>query len=142
MAGGMVDGDSLALPADARRLAEAAERAEREAGEWVSLYRAVGERELADILRRDGFRPDPRDGSRSVKFFALSAADATRFGKRTYTANGRPFAVVEARVPRAVAERLRRGVAYDLAYAAVPPAALTAFNAAAEIRVLPWPRRR
>ena len=137
-----MDTGELELFAYARRLSDEADRAARDVADELVLYRAVGQRELADILRSDAFRPDERGGSRTAKLFTASAADATRFGRRTYEANGRAFAIVEVRVPRAIAGRLRRGFANGMAHIAVPAAQLATFNAVARIRVLPWPRRR
>ncbi|HEX5503230.1 MAG TPA: hypothetical protein VFW96_11445 [Thermomicrobiales bacterium] len=104
----------------------------------VSLFRAVGPHELADIQERGGFRPDP-DG-RSYEFgklFATSAEDAARFGRINVALGGRSFTIVEASIPVSLVDRYYRSAMDRMAVVLIEVAQLAEFNAAARIRVLP-----
>lgn len=72
----------------------------------VLLYRAVGPLELADLQTRDEFRPGPP--SFQGKWFAESASDAARWGRRFYQFTGDPFHLVVVEVPTSVADNLFR----------------------------------
>lgn len=106
--------------------------------EGVSLYRAVGQNELADIQIFGGLRPHP--GGRSYewgKLFAMTMHDAARFGRINHRLSGRPFTIIEARVPVRLAAQYNRGVMDRMAVVEVRADQLAAFNAAAHVQALP-----
>jgi hypothetical protein len=103
------------------------------ADEGVALYRAVSDDELTDIARH-GVRPGR--GTLETKLFATSAEDAARFGRANFRFDRKPFTIVEARVPHAMANRLYAGVADEMAIRAVYPSLLPEFNQAARVREL------
>ena len=72
----------------------------------VTLYRAVSQAELDDIARSGGFRPSLH--SMQGKWFAESADDAAAWGRAFYRYGGGAFYIVQASVPRAVADRMFR----------------------------------
>ena len=72
------------------------------AGGTVTLYRAVGPNELADIRSFGGFRPDPREATYSYdsgKLFATCAEDAAWWGQNLIASKGKEFAIVEVEIP-------------------------------------------
>lgn len=75
------------------------------AGRSVNLYRAVGIDELADIKNSGLFRAGPN--SLGGKFFASTADDAARWGKKFKDITGEAFEVVATRVPKSYAKTLR-----------------------------------
>lgn len=99
----------------------------------AKLYRAVSDDELADIARH-GFRPGR--GTMETKLFATSAEDAARFGRANYRLDGKPFTILEARVPGSVERALYRGTADQMAIRGVNPAMLARFNQLARVRAL------
>ncbi len=75
------------------------------AGGTVTLYRAVGPNELADIRSFRGFRPDPREATYSYdsgKLFATSAEDAAWWGQNLIANKGKEFAIMEVEIPFSV----------------------------------------
>lgn len=69
------------------------------ANDSIRLFRAVGRNELVDIQQFGGFRQRPDGWSYEAKLFATSAEDAANFGFINQQLSGRPFTIVEARVP-------------------------------------------
>jgi hypothetical protein len=102
-------------------------------GATISLFRAIGLAELADIEQTGGFRPGP--GVMETKLFVTSVGDAARFGQLLYTRHGEEFAIVEAVLVESLAGQLDRFVADSIICVAVYPEQLVWFNSVAEIRV-------
>jgi len=71
-----------------------------------------------------------------TKLFATSADDAARFGRANYGLDGKPFTLLEARVPNPIANMLYRGSADSMAIRGLDPSNLGAFNRAARVRQL------
>jgi hypothetical protein len=110
------------------------EAAERGAGQGdTTLYRAVSDDELADIAEH-GFRPGR--GSMETKLFATSVDDAAQFGRGNYGFDGKPFTLLEIRVPNPVANMLYRGSADSMPLRGLDPSHLETFNRAARVRKL------
>jgi hypothetical protein len=102
----------------------------------VTLYRAVAQEELDDIARIGGFR-GKGEGSYESKLFATSVVDAAAFGRAFHRLDGKPFTIVEVRIPRALADSLYHGTADGRAIIAVDVEQLADFNAAVAVRELP-----
>lgn len=101
--------------------------------EYISLFRAVGQGELIDILEVGGFRPG--GGHMEAKLFATSAADAANFGRGLYRYDRVPFTIVEAQIPRSLADHLYHTLMDRMPSVAVDREELAEFNLAVRIIV-------
>ena len=69
----------------------------------VTIYRAVGPNDLADIRSFGGFRPEPEGRSYEFfKLFATRAEDAAWWGQSFPSDTGQEFAIVEVEIPLAL----------------------------------------
>ena len=108
------------------------------AGGTVTLYRAVGPNELADIRSFGGFRPEPEGRSYGFfKLFATSAEDAVWWGQSFSSGTGREFAIVEVEIPLALYQTYERRTMDGRPAVVVDVEQLPELNRVARIRVYP-----
>jgi RHS repeat-associated protein len=101
----------------------------------TKLYRAVSEKELADILK-NGFRPGK--GTLEAKEFATSAEDAVRFGKDLHKLDKEPFFVVEATVRNSAVNQATHMTLDSKSAVVVPSEQLSSFNSSVNsVQTLP-----
>jgi hypothetical protein len=108
-------------------------------GQSVSLYRAVGQNELADIQDFGGLRGEPSGRSYLGKLFATTAEDAEAYGRLIYSgANEQAFTLVRADVPENYASRLESLDTMPDGYRTIPVAEdeLSELSAVSTISIL------
>ena len=93
----------------------------------VKLYRAVSDKELADLLK-NGFRPGK--GTLEAKEFATSAEDAAKFGRDLYKLDQQPFSIVQANVDSSALSQATRMTLDGKPAVVIPYNELFQFNSA------------
>ncbi len=113
------------------------------AGGTVTLYRAVGPNELADIGAFGGFRPDPREATYSYdsgKLFATYAEDAAWWGQNLIASKGKVFTIVEVEIPISLYQTYALTTMDGRPVVVIDLEQLPGLNRVARIRVYPHTR--
>jgi hypothetical protein len=106
----------------------------------VTLYRALGPAEVADVAEIGGFRVDPTGrGYETGKLFTRSYDDASAFAVSSGQWEAPATAIATVVVPAAALPEVVSIEVDGMVCCFVPAGALAALNEAADIRVDPWP---